>query len=339
MQRRSHTRSAAGVALAAALIYPVCASAQAGAAAAGQADDVAVLQVRENVFMLVGAGGNVTVQVEPPKTADVHDVSFNNEMGVLVVDPGSAAMSDKVIAAIRRLSSSTITYIINTGPDAAHVGANARLAGQGQSARGGEGGNGVRGAAILAQQNVLARLSGRGAPEENNPNAWPTDAFDENKRIRFNNEAIQILHEPAAHTDGDSIVFFRHSDVISAGDVFITTGYPVIDLARSGSLQGVIDALNRILDLAIPAHHEEGGTYIIPGHGRICDEFDVLEYRDMITIIRDRVRAMIKKGMTLEQVKAARPTRDYDPQYGATTGDWTTDMFVEAAYRSLAGAR
>ena len=90
-----------------------------------------------------------------------------------------------------------------------------------------------------------------------------------------------------------------------------------------------------MLDLAVPAHHEEGGTFIVPGHGRICDEFDVLEYRDMVTIVRDRVQAMMKKGLTLDQVKAARPTRDYDSRYGATTGAWTTDRFVEAVYRSV----
>ena len=90
-----------------------------------------------------------------------------------------------------------------------------------------------------------------------------------------------------------------------------------------------------MLDLAVPEHHEEGGTFIVPGHGRICDEFDVLEYRDMVTIVRDRIEAMVKKGMTLEQVKAARPTLDYDSHYGATSGPWTTDMFVEAVFKSL----
>jgi glyoxylase-like metal-dependent hydrolase (beta-lactamase superfamily II) len=148
-----------------------------------------------------------------------------------------------------------------------------------------------------------------------------------------------MFHIPAAHTDGDTIVYFRKSDVVSAGDLFLTDSYPVIDLKRGGSLQGVIDGLNRILDLAIPAHHEEGGTYVIPGRGRICDEFDVVEYRDMLTIFRDRIQAMIKKGLTLEQVKAARPTSDYDPEYGATAGPWTTDMFVEAAYKSLTQKR
>ena len=141
-----------------------------------------------------------------------------------------------------------------------------------------------------------------------------------------------------AHTDGDTIAFFRRSDVISTGDIFVTNGYPIIDLKNGGSLQGEIDGLNHILDLAIPAHHEEGGTYIIPGHGRLCDEFDVLEYRDMaVTIVRGTAfNAMIpKKGMTLDQVKAARPTLDYDPRYNTPGGFWTADMFVEAAYKSL----
>ncbi len=136
---------------------------------------------------------------------------------------------------------------------------------------------------------------------------------------------------------GDSFVFFRRSDVVSAGDIFVTTGYPIIDLARGGSLQGIIDALNRLIALTIPAGKVEGGTMVIPGHGRLCDQADVVYYQEMVTILRDRIRDMIKKGLTLEQVKAARPTRDYDPVYGSTNGFWTTDMFVEAAYKSLGG--
>ena len=147
-----------------------------------------------------------------------------------------------------------------------------------------------------------------------------------------------MYHVPNAHTDGDSIVFFRHSDVVATGDIFRTDSYPVIDLQKGGNVQGVIDGLNLVLDLAVPAHHEEGGTFVVPGHGRISDEFDVLEYRDMVTIVRDRIQSMIAKKMTLEQVKAARPTLDYDSRYGATTGRWTTDMFVEAVYRSLSPA-
>jgi cyclase len=158
----------------------------------------------------------------------------------------------------------------------------------------------------------------------------PTDVYrGKQKDLYFNDEPVVLLHQPAAHTDGDSLVFFRGSDVISTGDIFVTTNYPVIDLERGGSIQGLIASLNRIIDLTVPAALQEGGTLVIPGHGRICDEADVVEYRDMVTIVRDRIADMLKRGMTLDQVKAARPTEDYDPRYGSNTG------FVEAVYRSL----
>jgi cyclase len=165
--------------------------------------------------------------------------------------------------------------------------------------------------------------------------AWPTSTFlGDEKKLFFNGEGIEILHQPSAHTDGDSIVFFRRSDVISAGDIFTTTSYPVIDLAAGGSIQGVIDGLNRLVDMIIPVYGQEGGTLVIPGHGRLSDLGDVINCREMTIIIRDRVQDMIKKGMTLEQVKAARPTRDYDALYGSVPG-WTTDMFLDAVYKSL----
>jgi cyclase len=293
------------------------------------AQDLEVLPVQGNVYLLAGAGANITLQV--------------GKSGVLMVDTAAAPMSGKVLAAIRKLSEKPLRYVVNTAVDADHTGGNESLATVFGSATevsvvNTPGGSATQTVAILAHQKVLDRMSAPdGARVPWPTTAWPTDTFlGEEKELYFNGEGIQILHEPAAHTDGDSIVYFRRSDVISAGDIFLTTGYPVIDLAKGGSLQGVIAGLNRILDLAIPAHHEEGGTYVIPGHGRICDEFDVLEYRDMITIIRDRIQAMIKKGMTLQQVKDAKPSRDYDPQFGATSGAWTTDMFVEAAYKSLA---
>jgi glyoxylase-like metal-dependent hydrolase (beta-lactamase superfamily II) len=164
----------------------------------------------------------------------------------------------------------------------------------------------------------------------------PTDAyFGSRKDLFFNDEGIRIVHPKNAHTDGDSLVFFRRSDVISTGDIFTTNRYPIIDLADGGSIQGEIAALNQILGLVIPARNEEAGTYIIPGHGRLSDGADVAYYRDMVTIIRDRIADMKKKGMTLGQVQASKPTRDYDPRWGAVTGPWTTDMFVEAVYQSL----
>ena len=292
-------------------------------------DDVRIriLPVRDNVFMLLGAGGNITVQT--------------GEDGVLIVDAQYAPLSDRILAAIRTLSNGPIRYLINTHYHGDHTGGNENLRRAGSTIAGGnvtlDIADAAVGAQILAHDNVLRRLSSPPAGRAAAPvGAWPTSTFiGDEKKLFFNGEGIQILHQPAAHTDGDSIVFFRRSDVISAGDLLTTTGYPVIDLAAGGNIQGVIAGLNRIIDLIVPVYGQEGGTLVIPGHGRLCDLGEVINYREMATIVRDRVQDLIAKGMTLDQVKAARPTRDYDPVYGATTGFWTTEMFVEAVYRSL----
>jgi glyoxylase-like metal-dependent hydrolase (beta-lactamase superfamily II) len=278
--------------------------------------------------MLVGAGGNITVQV--------------GDDGVLVVDAGLGGTTDKVYAAIRSLSERPIRYIINTHLHADHVGGNEALAKLGSTIAGGNvvGDIGVSAgnqATVIAAQEVLDRMS---EPDGNRPpapqGAWPTETYTTPERkMYFNGEGLLLTHVPHAHTDGDTIVFFRRSDVISTGDIFVTNGYPIVDLAHGGNIQGVIDGLNRIIEMAIPADEQEGGTQVIPGHGRQCDVADVVWYQEMVTIIRDRVQDMVNKGMTLEQVKAARPTLDYDPRYGKTTGFWTTDMFVEAVYKSL----
>jgi len=319
-----------GAALVASLVLALPVAAQ---PAAQNVDDVDVhiLPVQGQVYMLVGAGGNTTVQVGPE--------------GVLIVDTQFAALSDRILAAIRTLSDKPISYILNTHVHPDHVGGNAPLARAGRTIAGGNvvgnlGDDAGATAAVVAHASVLARLSAAPpAGQEPVPTAaLPTDTyFTESKEIFFNGEAIQLLYQPAAHTDGDSLVFFRRSDVVSTGDIFVTTGYPIVDLAGGGSINGIIDGLNRILDLTIPGDKQEGGTMVIPGHGRLCDEADVVEYRDMVTIVRDRVQDLVRKGMTLAQVQAARPTRDYDRRYGATSGFWTTEMFVEAVYRSLGG--
>ena len=278
--------------------------------------------------MLAGAGANITVQV--------------GDDAVLVVDAGESGMSDKVIAAIRQISDKPFRTLISTNFDPDHVGGNEKVA-QSGSQIGGIGStlnSGLAGvptensAAIVAHENVLTKMSvPTGGKAAAPAKAWPTETYTTDEYEVVNGEGIQIFHEPAAHTDGDSLVYFRRSDVISTGDIFSTVSYPVIDLQNGGTINGVIAGLNHILDLAIPKDKQEGGTYIIPGHGRVCDEADVLEYRDMVTIIRDRVLDLIKKGMTLEQITAAKPTLDYDGRYNATF--WTADMFVEAVYRSL----
>jgi cyclase len=305
------------------------AQANAGGAQRNPADvEIHVLPVQGNVYMLVGAGGNITVQA--------------GDDGVLLVDAGLAGTSDKVDAAIRTISTKPIRYIIDTHVHADHVGGNAALAKLGNTIAGGNvvgdiGASAGNQATVLAAQEVLDRMSATNGTQPAAPqDAWPTETYTTPERkLYFNGEGLLMIHVPAAHTDGDTIVFFRRSDVISTGDIFVTTGYPIVDLARGGNIQGVIDGLNRVIDLSIPADEQEGGTMIIPGHGRLCDVADVVFYQEMVTIIRDRVQDMVNKGMTLEQVKAAKPTLDYDPRYGKDTGFWTTDMFVEAVYKSL----
>lgn len=291
--------------------------------------EIHVLPVQGNVYMLVGAGGNITMQV--------------GKDGVLLVDTEYAQLSNKILAAIRKISDGPLRYIINTHYHAEHTSGNENLRKAGSTIAGGNvsgdlGAAAGEGAAIIAHNNVLERMSApTGQQSPSPPGGWPTSAFlGDEKKLWFNNEGIAIMHPSEhAHTDGDSIVFFRKSDVIATGDIFTMTTYPIIDLAGGGSYQGLLDVVNRILDLTITVYGQDGGTLIVPGHGRLCDAGDLLNYREMVTIIRDRIVDMIKKGMTLEQVKAARPTLDYDPLFGTSTGFWTTDMFVEAAYKSL----
>jgi cyclase len=186
---------------------------------------------------------------------------------------------------------------------------------------------------------VLNRMSAPAGKQPPTPErAWPTDTyFDEFQKLpaHVNGEPVIVYHEQAANTDGDSIVLFRRSDVIAAGDIFSTVSYPIIDFEKGGRIQGVIAGLNHILDLAVPEYRSQGGTWVIPSHGRLSDTADVASYRNMLVMIRDRVQDMIQKGMTLSQVKAAHPTMDFDGRYGSTTGSWTTDMFVEAVYKSI----
>jgi cyclase len=289
--------------------------------------EIHVLPVQGEVYMLVGQGGNITVQA--------------GKDGVFLVDTMYAPLADKIVAAIRTISKAPIRYIVDTHVHGDHTGGNEALRTAGSTITGGNVSADIKdsaeGAQIIAHQNILNRMSAaKGKPDSAPSAAWPTDTFvGDEKDIFFNDEGIQVIHVPAAHTDGDSIVFFRRSDVISTGDLFTTTNYPVIDLDRGGSIQGFIAGLQKIVDMIIPVYGQEGGTMVVPGHGRLCDLGDVIEYREMAIIIRDRIQDMVGKGMTLDQVKAAKPTLDYDPLYGSTTGFWTTDKFVEAVYKSL----
>jgi glyoxylase-like metal-dependent hydrolase (beta-lactamase superfamily II) len=274
--------------------------------------DLHVLPVQGGVFMVVGGGGNSAVQI--------------GDDGVLVVDAKLANRADALLAAIRTVSSKPLRYVINTSADADKTGGNAVLSRAGSTITGGNvaGVDVGWGAALVSHENVAARLSEAGAE------AVPSNTyFGSGKDIFFNGEAARLHHPESAHSDADSIVFFRKSDVVVAGDVFSPDRYPSIDTEHGGTINGLVRALNLILDMTVPAEKQEGGTMVIPGHGRLCDEADVVEYRDMVTILRDRIQDAIQKGMSLAQVQAAGLTRDYDPLYGPSTA------FVEAAYRSL----
>jgi glyoxylase-like metal-dependent hydrolase (beta-lactamase superfamily II) len=286
--------------------------------------NIHVYHVSGNVYLLIGDGANIAVQV--------------GSQGAMVVDTGAGKLSDKVIAEIAKLSSKPIQFIVNTSFHSDHVGGNKKLqaAGADPSLTGSFFSNQFadagQGATVIGHQNVQTRMQEQKPPMD----APPSDTYVEDRRRKYHNdEAVEIFPMPNAITDGDSVVHFRRSDVIVTGDIFTTTQYPFIDLKNGGSLQGEIRALNFILDKTIYQHDEDGGTLIVPGHGRLTNEWEVAEYRDMLIIIRDRVQALIKNGATLEQVKAARPTADFDPRFGRTSGPWTTDMFVEAVYSSL----
>ena len=194
-----------------------------------------------------------------------------------------------------------------------------------------------QGARVYAQDNAYARMTN--PKDGSRPLAtalWPTDSFAAALKTLFvTGEPVEMIHQPSAHTDGDLVVFFRKSDVIVAGDAFSTDRYPVIDAGRGGTLGGVLEALNHLIDIAIPEYNSMGGTRVIPGHGRIANEIDLVEYRDAMTIIADRITGLVLEGKTLDQVKAAGVSLDFDGVYGSTTGPWTTDMFVEAVYREI----
>jgi glyoxylase-like metal-dependent hydrolase (beta-lactamase superfamily II) len=284
------------------------------------------MPVQGNVHVIVGAGSNITVQV--------------GSLGAILVDTGTAANADAVLASLRELTNRPVRHIINTHSHTDHVGGNERIGASGApiSGRGVAvvGAGTAARAEIIAHEETLNRMSAPTGSQAPTPvTAWPTSTFSgKHKEFFYNGEGIQIVHFPTAHTDGDSIAFFRRSDVIAAGDVYSTVSYPIIDVQSGGNIAGVLDGLNQLLDLVIAGEKTEGGTMIVPGHGRISDEADLVEYRDMVTIIRDRIQDMIKRKMTLAQVQAAKPTMEYDGLYGAAPG-WSTSQFVEAVYHGI----
>jgi len=282
------------------------------------------IQVRDNVYAIFGAGGNITVHV--------------GEDGLILVDSGSAASAEQVVAALKSISDQPIRLIINTSADMDHVGGNELVGAAGLEANPDAFNDDPR-ATVLSHENVLTRLSG---DDKIPTDLWPSETFTSRVRSMYlNNDAVMVYRMTGAHTDGDVVVLFRKADVIATGDIIDLRSFPVIDPKNGGSIQGELDALNRLLEMTVPAMPlvlKPGRTLLIPGHGRVSDYAELVEYRDMVTTIKDNIEVLVKKGMTLDQVKKANPTAGYRARWGKESGPWTTDMFVEAIYNGLKNA-
>ena len=287
-----------------------------------------VLPVQGNVHLIVtGRGSNIVAQV--------------GDQGAMLVDASMPEVSDRVLAEVRRLTKGPIRGIVDTSMDLDHIGGNASLAAAGQPMfQGNTGFLAGPSATIFAHEKGFARISTPGSPLLQPEKLWPTDTFfTRKKKLFFNHEPIEIRWTPALN-DSNLIVWFRGSDVIAAGDTFDAMSYPKFDPGRGGSIQGVLDALNELVDIAVPELNQQGGTRIVPAHGRIGNQSDVVEVRDMVTIVRDRVRDARKAGLTLDRIQQLKVTLEYDGVYA--TPAYTGAMFVEAVYNDLArqaGAR
>jgi glyoxylase-like metal-dependent hydrolase (beta-lactamase superfamily II) len=285
---------------------------------------VDVIHVQGNVWMVVTPSGNLAVQV--------------GDDGVLLVDTGVAEDADAILAAIRTITTRPIRYIVNTSIAPERIGNNAVFAtlGGGSTNRQGRGPT----PAVIAHENVLTRMTAVDGGRDAFPTGgWPTDAYLLDKRtLHFNGEVIEVIHQPPAYSDGDSIVHFRQSDVMVAGRLFTTTHFPRFDRAQGGSYRGVLNSLNAMLDIAVPRFMQEGGTYIVPGEGRVADEADLAEVRDQVQMIRDRFRDLaVTKGLPLDRARAMNPLIDFERRYNQP--DWTTEQFSEAAYSEVRDSR
>lgn len=291
----------------------VCCLCVASLGQAQQSPNLELLHVQDQVWMVAGGGGNTALLV--------------GDEGIVVVDTKLPQASEALIALIDEEFDMPIRWIVNTHVHMDHVGGNAAVSQAGEFLTGGP-------AAIFSHAGVMVSMITGDAEFEDD--ALPANTYaTPSMEFYANGEAVQLIHQPSAHTDGDTVVFFRGSNVLVAGDIFTLGIYPIIDVANGGTVRGYLDALNNMLAIAIPNRIQQAGTYIIPGHGRITDEYELVNYRDMLTIIYERIEDAVSRGLSLEQVKAERLTRDYDPIYGADTGFWTTDQFIETIYAEL----
>jgi len=286
--------------------------------------DIKILNVRNNIYTLYGGGANVVALIFPE--------------GITLVDSGTDVGADKILAALATLTNQKVTYVINTSAKPDHVGGNLKMFKAGHQITGGNvvgtDPDAAQNAEIISHENTLNRMVALKYPG----NATPaTTYFTPILKLStlYHGDAIELLHEPNAVTDGDTVVWFRGNDILATGDIYTASNYPELDVDHGGSINGELAAVNHILETAFPEFRSENGTLIVPGHGRRSDFADVAYYRDMLTIIRDRVQDAMGKKMTLDQIKAKKLTRDYDGYFAADAGRYSPDQFVEAVYKSL----
>ncbi len=285
-----------------------------------------LFHVKGQIYVVDGAGVNITVQI--------------GDEAIVFVDTPDPSYIEEMMSLIREISNAPVRQVITTALDPLHLAGNEAIENLGFRGFGGRGagvdiaiGGNTSGVTLLAHENVLNRfyLADNDVESLTLTTTYFTPSFD----FYMNNEGIAVYHMPNAHTDGDSIVFFRSSDVISLGDLLVQGQYPDIDISSGGGVNGFIEALNFTLALMIPGPNAEGGTYVVPGHGRIGDEIDVVEYRNMLVIVRDRVQNMMAQGSNLNQILASNLSLDYDTEYGGHRGGPSSEEFITAIYQSL----
>ncbi|HTT03662.1 MAG TPA: MBL fold metallo-hydrolase [Steroidobacteraceae bacterium] len=290
---------------------------------------VDIVPVKPGIDMVDVHGENVVVQFGPD--------------GIVLVDSGGPGDSAALLEAVKHISAEPIRFILNTSASPDRTGGNAQLAqaghgfSQNESGFGGGRFVGMTNAPVVARLNVLTAMSG--AAPGYSQDALPSITYDEGQQnLSLNGDSMEMIPAPAGHSNGDSWVIFRQADVIASGDTVDMLRFPQIDVAHGGSINAEVDAMNRLVDIVVPAlplYWHEGGTILIPARGRLAQAEEIVQYRDMVTMVRDRVQALVNEHRSLAQVKAANPTAGFNNRYGAQDGPWTTDQFVTAVYQSL----
>ena len=291
----------------AAFAIAVCLS----AAGSAQQQDFSQVQIKTtkiggNFYMLEGSGGAIGVLPGPD--------------GVFMVDSQFAPLGDKIVAAIKAISDGRIRYLVNTHVHPDHIGGNENI--------------GKLGATIFARENLRARML-KPAPQANGQPgvpapaaAVPTVTYDSPVTFHVNGEDVRLIPVPLAHTDGDTMVYFPAANVIMTGDFYRSTGYPNIDRANGGTMNGMLGGFDAIVALARP------DTKIVPGHGAVVDKTAVAAHKAMMITVRDKVAALVRQNKTQDEVIAAKPTAEFDSTVTGAT-PLTADRFVGQLYQEL----